>query len=812
MRQAPTVTLIALLSLAIGIGANTAIFSVVNAVVLSPLPYHDPKQLMSLFQDRQNFHYASISYMNFLDWQRMNQSFTAIAAYRSTGYNLLGRGEPERIHGEMISSGFFEILGVNPLMGRTFAPEEDILGANPTAMISERLWRRKFGADPKIIGQRMILDDVGRTVIGVIPDSFNLKVQNFQSYLLNDVYTPIGEYADPRFRNRAAGWGTDAIGRLKPGVTVQQARSDMDRVTRELATTYPDVNSNTGATLVPLREKMIGDIRGVLLVLLGAVAFVLLIACVNVANLLLARSSARQREFAVRVALGATPGRIIRQLLTESMLLAVAGGGLGLLFAHWGTRAALVLVPQSLPRAEEIGLDPTVLFFTFAISVFAGIMFGLVPAWKMSNTSLDKTLREGGRSLAAGHLRAQRTFVVIETALALVLLVGAGLMLRTLFDLWASDPGFNPHNTITFSTAARENLKQETPDAIRAYYRQMHDKIASTPGVESVSFEGRSQPMQGDDEEWFWIVGNPKPDHFSKLPWALMHAVEPEYLKVMQLPLKRGRFITAQDTEHSQPVVVIDESFAQQYFPGRDPIGQYIDFDPSSNPPHKDPPAQVIGVVGHVNQWGLDQDGAGALHTEAFVPFWQADDKSVTTGARFNVAYVRTQQPGVPSLQTLRQRLLQFDNSLVVFDASTMDRVVAESIAAKRFTMILFAAFAAIALILAAVGIYGVLSYLVGQRTREIGVRMALGARPLDVLRMILSDGARMAAVGIGIGVIAALALTRLMASMLFGVTPTDPLTFSAVAVLLGAIAFLACYLPARRATKVDPMVALRYE
>ncbi len=812
MRQAPTVTIIALLSLAIGIGANTAVFSVVNAVVLNPLPYHDSNQLVSLFQDRQNFHFASISYMNFLDWQRMNKSFSAVAAYRSTGFNLLGRGEPERVHGEMISAGLFGILGVNPMMGREFRPEEDQLGANPTVMISERLWRRKFSADPRIVGQRLILDDVGRTIIGVIPNSFDLKVQNFQTYLLNDVYTPIGEYSEPRFRNRAAGWGTDAVGRLKPGVTIQQARTDMERVTHDLSAAYPDVNSNTGATLVPLREKMIGNIRPVLLVLLGAVAFVLLIACVNVANLLLARSSSRQREFAVRIALGASPGRIIRQLLTESTLLAVAGGALGLLFAHWGTRAALLLVPQSLPRAEEIGLDPTVLLFTFVISVFAGVVFGLVPAWKMSNASLDRTLRESGRSLSGSHLGAQRTFVVVETALALVLLVGAGLMLRTLFHLWSSDPGFNSHNLLTFSTAARENLKQETPDAIRAYYRQMHDKIATTPGVESISFEGRSQPMQGDDEEWFWIVGTPKPEHYSKLPWALMHAVEPEYLKVMQIPLLRGRFITIQDTEHSQPVVVIDESFAQQYFPGRDPIGQFVDFDPGTTGPDKEPPAQIIGVVGHVNQWGLTEDGPGALHTEAYVPFWQTSDKSVREGARFDVAYVRTRQAGVPSLDTFRQRLLQFDNSLVIYDASTMDRVVADSIAAKRFTMILFAAFAAIALLLAAVGIYGVLSYFVGQRTREIGVRMALGARPLDILRMILSDGANMTMVGIVIGVLAALGLTRLMSNMLFGVKPTDPVTFAGVAVLLGAIAFLACYLPARRATKVDPMVALRYE
>jgi predicted permease len=812
MRQAKGVTLIAVLSLAIGIGANTAIFSIVNAVLLNPLPYHDSDQLASLFQDRQGFHNASISYMNFQDWQRMNRSFAAMAAYRGTGYNLLGRGEPERLHGEMISAGFFEILGVNPLLGRPFTPDEDQLGANPTAMISERLWRRKFGADPNIIGQRMILDDVGRTIIGVVPSTFDLKIQNFQRELLNDVYTPIGEFSDTRFRNRASAWGTDAIGRLKPGISFQQGRTDLDRVAHELAAAYPDVNSGTGITMIPLREEMIGKVRGILLILLGAVAFVLLIACVNVANLLLARSNSRQREFAVRVALGASPGRIVRQLLTESILLALAGGVVGLLLASWGTRAAVALVPQSLPRAEEISIDPRVLLFTFAISVTAGVIFGLAPAWKTSSHAVDTTLRASGRSLAGSHARAQGVFVVVETALALVLLVGAGLMLRTLFHLWSADPGFNPHNLITFSTAAREELKQRSPEAIRAYYREMHDRIAAAPGVESISSEGGSQPMQSDDENWFWILGTPKPEHIADLPWSIIYRVEPEYLKMMQIPLKRGRFITEQDREHSQPVVVIDEDFAQKYFAGRDPIGQYVDFDPGGTGPDKQPAAQIVGIVGHVNQWGLDQDGAGALHTEAYLPYWQNGDKSVVATARFNTVYVRTRQPGVPSIQTLRQRLLQFDSGLVVYYTSTMDRVLADSIAAKRFSMLLLAAFAAIALLLAAVGIYGVLSYLVGQRTREIGVRMALGARPLDILRMVLTDGARMTVIGICIGLVAALGLTRLMSSMLFGVKPTDPLTFALVAVLLGAIALLACFVPAQRAMRVDPMVALRYE
>lgn len=811
-RQAPGVTLIAVLSLAVGIGVNTAIFSVVNAVVLNPLPYPDSNQLVSLYQNRHNFHHASISYPNFLDWQRMNRSFTRIAAYRSTGYNLLAGTEPERVHGEMISAGFFEILGVNPLMGREFSAQEDQLGANPTAMISERLWRRKFSADPNIIGQRAILDDEARTIVGVVPDSFDLKIQNFQSYLLNDVYTPIGEFKEPRFRKRSSGWGTNAIGRLKPGISFQQAHSDMERVARDLQTAFPDENSNVGVTTVPLREEMIGQVRPVLLVLWGAVAFVLLIACVNVANLLLARSNSRQREFAVRVALGASPTRIVRQLLTECALLSLAGGVVGLLLASWGTRAALALVPQNLPRSEEIGLHPQVLLFTLVISLAAAVIFGLVPAMKTSRSGVETALKASGRALAGGHVRAQGIFVVVETALALVLLVGAGLMLRTLFHLWNSDPGFNPHNVITFSTASHEELEHQTPAAVRAYYRQMYDKIASTPGVESLSFDGGSTPMQGDDENWFWIVGAPRPAHNADLPWALTYYVNPEYLNVMQIPLQRGRFISAQDTEHSQPVVVIDQSFAQKFFPGRDPIGQYLDFDVETTGPDKQPPVQIVGVVGHVNQWGLAQDGAEALHTEAYFPMSQLNDKNLVGTARFNTVYVRTRQPGVPSIQTFRKRLLEFDGGLVVYDSYTMERVVADSVASQRFTMTLFGAFAAIALLLAAIGIYGVLSYLVGQRTREIGVRMALGARPLDVLRMVLTDGARMTVAGVGIGLLAALGLTQLMSRMLFGVKPTDPLTFAGVAFVLGAIALMACLIPAQRATKVDPVVALRYE
>lgn len=808
--KTPGFALVAILTLGLGIGANTAIFSVVNAVVLNPLPYHDADRLVALFQKYPEFPKGSISYPNFLDWQRMNKSFTAMAAYRNSGYSLYGRAEPERLHGEMISAGFFDVLGVKPLLGRTFAVEEDQVGANPVVMISERLWRRKFGGDPDVVGQRAILDDVGRTIVGVVPDSFHLKIKNFQNYMLNDIYTPVGEFGDKRFRDRGSAWGMNAIGRLKSGVSYEQAQQDLDRVSRELAAQYPDVDNGIGIAMVPMREEIVGEVRPVLLLLLGAVGFVLLIACVNVANLLLARSTTRQREFAVRLALGASQLRIVRQLLTESILLGLAGGLLGLLLAKWGTGAALAFVPQSLPRSEEIGLDPRVLLFTLCISVLSGIIFGLAPAWKTSLSDVGTTLKESGRSFTGQRSRMQKMFVVAETALSLVLLVGAGLMLRTLASLWHSDPGFNPHNAVILSTATHESLTQQSPAAIRAYYRRMHDQIATTPGVEGVSFEGGATLMQDDSENYLWIVGTPKPAHVSDLPLFLVHSVEPDYLKTLQVPLKRGRFFTDQDNERTQPVAVIDESLAEKYFAGRDPIGQYLAH--TGTGPDAQPPAQIVGVVGHVNQWGLGQDGGALLRNEVYFPFWQVNDKSLVASARFNTVYVRTSQAGTPSIATLRQRLLQFDSGLVVYDAETLDKVVAASVASKRFTMMLLGAFAAIALLLASIGIYGVLSYLVGQRTQEIGVRMALGAQRSDVLRLIMSDGARMALLGIGIGIVAALGLTRLMTSMLFGVGPTDPLTFAAVTLVLALIALLACYVPAHRAMRVDPTVALRYE
>jgi predicted permease len=812
--RSPAFSAIAILTLALGIGVNTAIFSVVNGVLLNSLPFHDGNQLVSLFEKIPNFDNGSISYPNFTDWRRMNHTFTAIAAYRSSDFDLTGSGLPEHLHGEMISAGFFEILGVNPLLGRTFTPDEDRLGANPTAMISESLWKRRFASARDIVGRKLILGGEARTVIAVVPSSFHLHIQNFQrGESLIDVFAPVGEYNEPRFYNeRGAGWGMDGIGRLKPGVTLEQAQADMDRVSADLAAAYPDIDSGRKARLLSLKDEMIGDMRPVLMVLLVAVGFVLLISCVNVANLLLARSTSRQHEFAIRIALGAAQPRLIRQLLTESILLGLIGGALGLILAKFGTAAAIAAMPRGMPRAEEIGLDLRVLLFTFLISVLAGIFFGLAPAWKTANADVGGTLKESGRSLAGVRSRTQSAFVIVEMAMALVLLIGAGLMIRTLVRLWGLDAGFDPRNVMTFDMSGPKSFKGSPADAIRAAFHEIDSKITSTPGVEAASFNWGARPMENDDEEYVWFVGRPKPSHQSDLAMALEYVVEPDYFKVMRIPLKRGRLFTPADTSRSSAVALIDERMAEKYFPGQDPIGQYIDMNNNPAETEKVPNPQIIGVVGHVNQWGLDSDDSSPMQAQMYLPFAQIPDKEMQRLGVGGTVVLRTRNHGTPGFESVRKRILEYNGELIPYAPEDVEQVVTSSVADKRFTMTLLAIFAGLALLLAAIGIYGVLSYLVGQRVQEIGVRMALGASRADVLTMILRDGARMTLTGVAIGVVAALGLTRLMSSMLFGVSATDPLTFTAVAGLLCLIALLACYIPARRAMQVDPMVALRYE
>ena len=809
MMKSPGFAVVAILTLAIGIGANTAIFSVVNAVLLEPLPYPNANRLVVLFHNKPHFTHGSISYLNFLDWQRDNRSFEAMAAYRWGNEKLTGSGEPENLSGRMISAGFFEILGVKPVLGRTFSPDEDRLGANPTVMISEGLWKRKFASNPHIIGQAIVLNGTPRTIVGIVPSSLQLEMWNFHP---GEIYTPVGEYSDPHFRERQAAWGMDAIARLKPGVTLEQAAQDMDRVNRGLEAAYPDVDAGIKTSIVPMKDQIVGEVRPVLWILMGAVLFVLLISCVNVANLQLARAKSREREFAVRLALGAQQGRLVRQVLTESLALSIVGAGFGLLLAYWGAKAAVSAIPDMLPRAENVSLNGPVLLFTLSVSVLAGLVFGLAPAFKTSRTDVNSTLNQSGRSLVGSHARAQGIFVTMEMAMALVLLVGAGLMIRSLWRLWNEDPGFDARGVIVFNINPSKSLSRKSPDAIRAGLQQVEATVRAVPGVQSSSLDWGAVPMQSDDEEPFWVEGMTRPEHVADAPSALRYGVGPEYLKVMHIPLLKGRFFSDADNIHGSRVIVIDENFAQRYFPGQDPIGKHVYFPPESTDGERTD--EVVGVVGHVKQFGLAPDRANNVEAGYYEPLQQTMDRMMPAAGEGVNAFVRTREGVNPEsvFPDLRRSLRQLDSEMVVDDMEPMQQVVADSIARQRFAMMLFSIFAGGALLLASIGIYGVLSYVVGQRTREIGIRMALGAGRGDVKLAVLRDGASMTLPGIGMGVVVALVLARLMSTMLFGVRPTDILTFASVAVILMIVALLACYLPARRAAALDPMQALRTE
>jgi predicted permease len=810
LRKNPGFTAIAVLTLALGNGANTALFSVVNAVLLNPLPYPHAEQLVTLHESKPNFESGAISYPNFRDWQKNNSTFSSMAIGRGYSFSLTGLGEAEQVRARFISSNFFSVLGVNPVIGRSFAPGEDEIGAAPIAIISAGLWKRKFGSLPSVLGKSLTLDGKDYTIVGVTPATFDLFLRSVR---IAEVYVPIGQWNNPLLPQRGAGLGIHGVGRLKPGVTIEQARADMDKVSRNLAEAFPDTDKGISASLIPLRKDMLGDVQSVLLVLLGAVGFVLLIACVNVANLLLARSTGRAREFAIRAALGAGQGRLIRQLLTESILLALGGGGLGLFVAQWATRAALGVLPSQLPRAAEIRIDAHVLIFTMGVSLLAGILFGLAPALRTSQPRLHETLKDTGRGSSGTRHRAQSVFVVLEMAMALVLLIGAGLMIRSLAALWSVDPGFRPNNVLTFGLALPPSMMTAAPEAIRAYVREIDRTFAAIPGVQAVSQSWGAIPMGDEDDQVFWIDGEPKPTNQTDMKWTLDYVVQPGYLNVMGIPLRRGRFFTAQDGEHSPLVAVVDDVFARKYFGDEDPLGKRINLnsvDLNSN----GTTFEIIGVVGHVKQWGLDSDDKQSLRAELYLPCLQMPDKYIANVPAGGGTFVTLRTKGtVPALlESVRHTSQQMSPEQVIYSVETMDDIIANTLAARRFSMILLGVFAGLALLLSSVGIYGVISYLVGQRTREIGIRMALGARRVDVLRLVLGHGVKMALVGVVLGLMASLGLTQLMTKMLYGVGPTDPLTFLGVAVVLTVVALAACYIPARRAVRVDPIVALRYE
>jgi predicted permease len=801
LRRSPGFTTVALLTLALGIGANTAIFSVVNGVLLNRLPFSDPDRLVVLHESKVNFDEGSISYPNFLDWQKENTVFSTIGAYRFNSMALSGNGEAELLRGQMVSADFFSVLGVTPVAGRNFTADDDRLGAAPVVLISERLWKTRFNASPSIAGTQVTLDATGYTIVGVIPDSFQLQLVNFHD---GDIYTPVGQWNVPGFRHRANAFGMRAFARLKPGISLEQARAEMDRISANLARAYPESNTGIGAKVVPLKQQMIGSIQPVLLILLAAVGLVLLIACVNVANLLLARSTVRTREFTIRTALGAGRGRVIRQLLTESVLLSLGGGLLGLSVAALVTRLAVKV--QNLPRAQEIRTDSHVLLFSLAVSLLVGILFGLAPALRLSRTSTHNQLKEGGRGTIAARHRTQSVFVAVEMALALVLLISAGLLLRSLTRLWNVDPGFDTRNIAGFDLTPPPSLQSQPPEAIRAALREMEDRLARIPGVEAVAMGWQSFPLSGDSEQQFWLDGQPKPASQNQMNWALWYEVTPGYFKTMGIRLKRGRLLIAEDNHQAQFVTVIDESFALRFFPNQDPLGRRIHIEQT------DRIAEIVGVVGHVKQWGLDADEKQSLQAQMYTSAVQAPDRTFPRLAGGMGVVLRSQLQPSLLFSAARRSLAEVNSQYVVSGEETIEQLLAESLATRRFSMLLFGVFAALALVLAGIGIYGVVSYVVSRRTQEIGIRMALGASRGNVLGMVLGQGARMALLGVLGGLVASLVFTRVMSDMLYGVTPRDPVTFVAVPLLLTGMALLACYLPARRAARLDPMHALRCE
>ena len=795
----PAFTAIVIVTLALGIGANTALFSVVNGVLLNPLPYPHSTQLVALYEKNAGMDRAPISYLNFLDWQRATQTFSSLAIYRHEDYNLTGRGQPERVNGLMVSAGFFPTLGIHPALGRDFRSEDDRIGAAPVVMLSDGFWHGHFGASPSVVGSSIDLNGADYTVTGILPPEFTFYG------IQRDIYTPIGQWNDPSFLDRRVDVSSHAVGRLKPGVTLAQARADMDSIARHLALAYPEADKGAGIALLSMKEDMVGNVQPFLLVLLAAVAFLLLISCANVASLLLARSMSRSGEFALRASLGASRNRIIRQLLTESLLLASLGGTLGFLLALFGTKAVIRLLPEALPRAGEVSMDARVLLFTLGLSLLGGIVFGLAPALRSSRANLQQVLRQSSRGAGDARHRLQGLFVAVEVAMAFVLLIGAGLMLRSLAALWRVNPGYNPDHAITFSLSLPSNSRT-TPDETRARLRRFDADMRAIPGVEAVSVTLGSRPMIHDSELPFWIEGQPKPANFNDMHQAMFYLVEPGFKQAMGVILERGRFVTDQDNENAPTVVDIDDVFARSYFANQDPIGQHIHIAGF------DVEAEIVGVVGHIRQWGPGNDPKTAIEAQFYYPFMQLPPKLMRLVADGVAVVLRTHEDSDAIMGLVRHNVSEFDPGAVIYAVETMNEVISSSMAARRLSMILLAAFAVLALALSCVGIYGVISYLVGERTREIGVRMALGARRSDVLRLILGQGARMALLGLLPGIFLALGLTRLMRSQLFGVTPHDPLTFAVVAMVFVIVALAACYVPARRAARVDPMVALRYE
>ncbi len=798
LSKRPGFTLIAVITLALGIGANTAIFSVVHGVLLKSLPYHEPERIVLLWGDvpSQGDHSSQVSATDVADWRKQNTVFEEVATFSHWGATLSGEGEPERLSGMQVGDGYFSVMRGRPLLGRVFTPEEQEDGKDYVIVLSYGLWQSRFGGARDVIGKKVYFSARPYTIVGVMPEDFqplppNLVENRNQAQL----YRPVAEAYDEEERGSRH---LRAIARLKPNVSLAQAQSEMSLITQRLADEHPKSNTGYGVRLVTITEEIVGGLRLALILLLLAVLAVLLIACANVGNLLLARATARQKEIVIRAALGAARWRLIHQLLTESLLIALLGGGLGLLLALWGTELITSLGKEFIPSLSRVEIELPVLAFTMAVSAGAGILFGLAPAIQLSRPDLNEGLKEGGRVAggSTGQRRLRNGLIVAEVAMALVLLVSAGLLIRSIIHLRQANPGFNTENLLTMNVWLPHAKYPDAPKWV-AFYDQIDQRIQALPGVQSVGLTGVLPISHNYDRRSVQVETHPVPR--GQEADIDTYIVTPGYLRTMQIPLLKGRELTARDGAGVEPVALISETFARRYWPGEDSIGKRIKFPGSTARPQ--PWRTIVGVVRDVKQYGVDKESTMQL----YLPEAQSPVSWLTLA-------VRTAGDPARMLNAVSNEIRSVDPDQAVFEVATMEGLLAESIAKRRFVMLLLAVFAALALILAAIGIYGVMAYTVAQRTQEIGIRMALGAQTGDVLRLVVGQGIRLALGGVCIGLAAAFGLTRLMTTLLFGVRATDPLTFALISALLLLVALLACWLPARRATKVDPMIALRCE